>query len=99
MVDLANERFNEAFMESAPQAAIQIYIATIIFDSWAQIISIVISLASLSLATTDYTCYKYEANPLRRNLTVLGTTMVFLWRLPTIACRCAALGIFASQYR
>ena len=65
MVDLAGDRFNEAFLESAPQAVIQIYIAATTFDSWTQILSIIISLASLSLATTDYTSYKYEANPLR----------------------------------
>ena len=99
MVDLSAERFNEAFLESAPQALIQISMAARLsslggLDSVAQILSIISSMASLSLAATDYTSYKFEANPLKRNLTVWGTTMVFSWRFPTIACRCLSLGLF-----
>ena len=79
LVDLSRDRFEEAFLESAPQAIIQIYIisskSTSIGWSW-QLLSIAFSLASLSFAASDYTRSKYEANPLKRDLTGLGGLMV-----------------------
>ena len=77
LADLSRDRFEEAFLEAAPQAIIQIFIISSKgWSVWTQLLSIALSLASLSFAATDYTRSRYEANPLKRDLTGLGGLMV-----------------------
>ena len=98
LTELSQERFMEAFLESGPQAILQLYITIICKTDLSSlaILSVVTSLSSLALAISDYTDHKFRKHPLKGDLTMLGNVIVFLWKLPTVASRCISLAIFAS---
>ena len=98
LTQLSEERFLEAFLESGPQAILQLYITIICKTNMndSAIISVTSSLCSLALAISDYTDHKFRKHPLKGDLTMLGNLTVFLWKLPTVSARCVSLAIFAS---
>ncbi|XP_054771951.2 XK-related protein 4-like [Lytechinus pictus] len=97
--DLSMLRLLEAFMESAPQLVLQVYI---MLESeefhWLTAASAVVSLSSLAFSLESYHNVLRVSRKDRLNISYLGVTFRILWRLFTITARVIAMALFACIY-
>ncbi|XP_041484932.1 XK-related protein 6-like [Lytechinus variegatus] len=97
--DISMLRLLEAFMESAPQLVLQVYI---MLESeefhWLTAVSTVVSLGSLAFSLESYHKVLRVSRIDRLNISYLGVTFRILWRLFTITARVIAMALFASIY-
>ena len=100
LMTLSQERNQETFFESAPQAVLQIYMSmTSEQMSYWRLFSIATSILALGLASCDYTDHKLKRHWTREEPTMYGTAVILLWKLPTLAARCISLAVFCAFTR
>ena len=96
-------RLFEAFLESAPQLVLQLYIMAYrrIFNvesDWFTAIAAVSSLVSLAWAIVSYSKALRDLNANKGSLSWFGFGFQILWRLCMVASRVVAFVVFASVY-
>ena len=109
--DLSFLRLMTAFMQSAPQLVLQLYISIIsgeITEVYRVItpISIIVSMVSLALAVADYVSASKDVNyydpppnhPKTDRMTWTSYIIFILWHLAMISSRGIAFALFASVY-
>ncbi|XP_035668056.1 XK-related protein 4-like [Branchiostoma floridae] len=97
--DVCLLRMFEAFLESAPQLVLQLYIMQVKGQSDPiTVLAVGTSLASLSVALVSYHKSLREALPDADRITYTGVVLWVLWRLCTVTARVVAISLFASQF-
>ncbi|XP_070555145.1 XK-related protein 6-like [Ptychodera flava] len=97
--DVTMLRLLEAFMESAPQLVLQLYIMSRLNEAhWLTVTSACVSLVSLSWSLAAYHKALRESRDDKENINYGGVALQILWRLFTVAARVIALALFASVY-
>ncbi|CAL8086972.1 unnamed protein product [Orchesella dallaii] len=101
-------RLFEAFMESAPQVTLQLYILIKHYetptvegpfnDRYIQFIAVGSSLLSLAWSLSAYNRSLRFSQPEKPNITYRGTIVQFFWHLCAISARVFALAAFAATY-
>ena len=101
LMTLSEERNQETFFESAPQATLQIYMGLVNEGAFTplRVISIATSILALGLAASDYTEHKLKRHYTRSEPRMLGTFFILAWKLPTLAARCISLAVFCAFIR
>ncbi|PIK42027.1 putative XK-related protein 6 [Apostichopus japonicus] len=102
--DITMLRLLEAFMESAPQLVLQLYIIKKQYDAmedihWITGISALASLSSLAWGLEAYHKALRESRHDKRNIGYLGVGFRMMWRTFTISSRVISLALFASVYK
>ncbi|CAH1255130.1 XKR7 [Branchiostoma lanceolatum] len=97
--DVCLLRMFEAFLESAPQLVLQLYIMQVRGQGDVlTVLAVGTSLASLSVALVSYHKSLREALPNAERITYTGVVLWTLWRLCTISARVVAISLFASHF-
>ncbi|XP_063968751.1 XK-related protein 6-like [Lytechinus pictus] len=97
--DITMLRLLEAFMESAPQLVLQVYIMVESEELyWLTAASAIVSLSSLAWALEAYHKALRDSRADKKKITYYGVVLRITWRLFTITARVIALALFASIY-
>ncbi|XP_078594767.1 XK-related protein 6-like [Branchiostoma floridae x Branchiostoma japonicum] len=97
--DICLLRMFEAFLESAPQLVLQLYIMQVKGEADRQtVISCCISITSLASSLISYHRSLRDALPNAKVMNYTGVTLWFLWRLLTVSARILAIAVFAHQF-
>ncbi|XP_071511144.1 XK-related protein 6-like [Diadema antillarum] len=92
-------RLLQAFMESAPQLVIQVYMMVDVEELyWLAGASVLFSLWSLAQALEEYYEVKRDACPNRKSITFPAMQLRVAWRLFMITSRVIAIVLFAAIY-
>lgn len=101
--DVTMLRLIEAFLESAPQVVLQLYILSVVdheiqWDKdWITILSVLLSITSLGWSIVSYT-HALRLSAKDKGLSVCGYTFQVTYRLCMVASRVVALVLFATQF-
>ncbi|KAI8486389.1 XK- protein 6 [Branchiostoma belcheri] len=97
--DVCLLRMFEAFLESAPQLVLQLYIMQVKGEADRQtVISCCISITSLASSLISYHRSLRDALPNAKIMNYTGVTLWFLWRLLTVSSRVLAIAVFAHLF-
>ncbi|XP_071486695.1 XK-related protein 6-like [Diadema antillarum] len=97
--DITMLRLLEAFMESAPQLVLQVYIMVETEELyWLTAASALVSLSSLAWALEAYHKALRDSRTDRKNITYVAVALRMAWRLFTITSRVIAMALFAAIY-
>ncbi|XP_066274599.1 XK-related protein 6-like [Branchiostoma lanceolatum] len=97
--DICLLRMFEAFLESAPQLVLQLYIMQVKGQADRQtVISCCISITSLASSLISYHRSLRDALPNAKVMNYTGVTLWFLWRLLTVSSRVLAVAVFAHLF-
>ncbi|XP_078594706.1 XK-related protein 6-like [Branchiostoma floridae x Branchiostoma japonicum] len=97
--DVCMLRLFEAFLESAPQLTLQLYILA--HEGERDLLTIVTcaaSLVSLAWALVAYHKALREVRPDKKNLSFTGVGLRMMWRLFEVVARVVALSLFAAKF-
>ncbi|KAI8486399.1 PREDICTED: XK-related protein 6-like isoform X2 [Branchiostoma belcheri] len=97
--DVCMLRLFEAFLESAPQLTLQLYIMA--HEEEKDLLTIVTcaaSLVSLAWALVAYHKALREVRPDKKNLSFTGVALRMMWRLFEVVARVVALSLFATKF-
>eukprot|EP00057_Strongylocentrotus_purpuratus_P011770 XP_011666244.1 PREDICTED: XK-related protein 4-like [Strongylocentrotus purpuratus] len=98
-LDITMLRLLEAFMESAPQLVLQVYIMVYSEELfWLTAASAIVSLLSLAFSLGIYQKALRDFLPDKEKLSYSNVALIFVWRLFTITARVLAMALFASIY-
>ncbi|XP_019638689.1 PREDICTED: XK-related protein 6-like [Branchiostoma belcheri] len=97
--DVCLLRMFEAFLESAPQLVLQLYIMQVKGEADRQtVISCCISITSLASSLISYHRSLRDALPNAKIMNYTGVILWFLWRLLTVSSRVLAIAVFAHLF-
>ncbi|XP_072170268.1 XK-related protein 6-like [Diadema setosum] len=97
--DITMLRLLEAFMESAPQLVLQVYIMVETEELyWLTAACALVSLSSLAWALEAYHKALRDSRTDRKNITYVAMALRMAWRLFTITSRVIAMALFAAIY-
>ncbi|XP_071481019.1 XK-related protein 6-like [Diadema antillarum] len=98
-LDITMLRLLEAFMESAPQLVLQVYIMVETEELyWLTAACALVSLSSLAWALEAYHKALRDSRTDRKNITYIAMALRMAWRLFTITSRVIAMALFAAIY-